>query len=254
MTTERRPTAPTTWSAPPGSSARAPITCRPGTGDRASSAGDSWTHTMSPTPVASAAPQPGGGFRYRIGARGEPELLCGATDPQDWLSIRERAGPARMTGFWNSGVANGASLPPGSASSAAPASATPAPASPLAPNAGGFTTGVFAGWSCTDNYGDTDCTASPFLLGPSPNGALANPAITPGFGNVVLVMTTDGDGHVVRCHRLLDPRVHHGRRAEHRHGHAGLLFNETTPGAAADSRSPRRVPSMTPRARSSTRL
>ena len=175
-----------------------------GNGDRAVERWDSWNHVMDATPVSAATPV-GIGFKYVIGARGEPQPLCSATDATDCFPSENVAGGTGAPGFWDLTVANTnpANLRIGIERSRGWGAF--GPGNPLTPNIGGTTTAVMTNWSCTDNPGDTDCTGSASLLGPvggtgpngAPHGAVApDGPLGPGFGNVVLILTTDGAGTI----------------------------------------------------------
>ena len=81
-----------------------------GNGDRAVERWDSWNHTMAATPVDAATPQPGGGFKYMIGSRGEPQPLCLAADATDCFPSENIAGgigvPSTDPSPWNTTVAS----------------------------------------------------------------------------------------------------------------------------------------------------
>jgi hypothetical protein len=176
-----------------------------GNGDRAVERWDSWNHIMAATPVNAATPQPGGGFKYVIGSRGEPQRLCRGADASDCFPSDNVAGGTGAPGFWDTTVAN---TTPSSARIGIERSlgwGAFGAGNPLTSNIGGTTTAVMTNWSCTDNPGDTDCSGSATLLGPvggtGPSGAPqgTNPPdvpLGPGFSNVILILTTDGAGAI----------------------------------------------------------
>lgn len=211
-------------------------------GDQAVERWDSFVHTLADRTVDQAIAQPGGGFRYVIGARGipTPEVLTVAGTPGDTFPSENAPGSTGSVGFWD-GTAAGVN--PASARTGierSPGFGAFGVGQPLTPNAGATTTGVLVGYSCTDNAGDNDCTANDAVFGNSgpwyrnEDGTVltpteadpsfgncvddldndgtggtdeADPNCTgpnsrPGFENVVLVLTTDGDGAITAAQAL----------------------------------------------------
>jgi hypothetical protein len=181
-----------------------------GNNDRALERWDGWNHVMAPTQVSAGVAEVGGGFAYRIGSRGTPtpNPLFARLDPSDtWPSENVASGtgapcdpndPATKPCFWD------------------PTRAFTNPASgrvgiersrgfggfgggqPLTPNVGATTVGTMVNWECIDVVGDTDCTISASVIGIPVNGAPHddNEPLSPGFNNVILLVTTDGAGNV----------------------------------------------------------
>lgn len=171
------------------------------------------THTMAPTPVSFATPNPGGGFTYIIGSKGmpTPRVLRTAANPAQCWPSDDVPGSLGTVGWW-SGPATGPDRvgPEGSDVFGAPSGIG---------NKGAQTTAVIAGWSCEDDViGDTDCTPPPDPLPPlvcvddiagnegsadcsgvpatRPATLLYNNIRGPGFDNVILEVVTDGSGAI----------------------------------------------------------
>jgi hypothetical protein len=179
-----------------------------GNGDRAVERWSSWTHTMAPTPVDDAVAQGGGGFRYRIGSRGDPTPapLFIAGNASDTFPSENAQATLVPPPVWD-----------GTAAATSPSSARVGIERSIGfglggtGNVGATTTAVLDGYSCEDKPGDSDCdginasqTSSASLFGPNRNGPddFSAPFATaadgdpnsiplgPGFSNVVLILTT----------------------------------------------------------------
>lgn len=192
-----------------------------GNGDRALERWDLWTHTLPPTQVDAATAQGGGGFRYRIGSRGEltPEALAINGNPANLFPSPNAGGLSTPTPVWDT---SGATLPLSErvGIERSLGFSRTGTAGVLVPNLGATTTAVFQNYECVDGPGDTDCagtgsgTSSGALFGPNrdkdddgiadidpfsaPFADAANNdpnsvPLTPGFSNVVLVLTTSSN-------------------------------------------------------------
>ncbi len=187
-----------------------------GNGDFAIETWDSFTHVMAATAVnpAATAANASGGFDYVIGSRGKPTPVTGAfphtglagdglinPDPfpseralADLLSPELRWSTSGSTDITNVSQRVGIERSPGFGN----ISGNPYPGTAtLQPNIGGQTTGSFTNYRCVDDPGDDDCITSEMLFGSrSEGGGVTGP---PGFENVILLLSTDADGRVVKA-------------------------------------------------------
>lgn len=134
----------------------------------------SLTHTLAATPVSTATANAFGGFDYVIGLQGFPQLICAASPGAGCFASEHAPFPIpQLPGFW-------AGYEPGGIGIERNAN--------QGGNAGATTTAVFAGYSCSQLFGATDCTTSTVVWGAGED---------PGFDNLLLRIVTNSAGLVV---------------------------------------------------------
>lgn len=140
---------------------------------------ESWrqiTHTMAPTGVQSATRNAVGGYDYVIAANGMPARLCRRQAATDCYP--SAAAPLITDGKWALDTWQG----PGTQ----PLGRGPA----FGANAGAQTTAVIESYSCADTGEGTLCRQGINLWSGRED---------PGWDNLLLTVSTDGSGHVLRA-------------------------------------------------------
>ena len=142
-------------------------------------------HVMQATQVDEAMPNDAGGFDYVIASKGFPRLLCRVEDPDDCF-------PSALAGLTVDGQAA-----EGTWDGPSPVGLTRDTA--MAGNIGASTTAVMHDRACNDNRGDVTCPNHNVVWSASeePPPGTRNLSEGPGLDNLLLKITTGGDGRVL---------------------------------------------------------
>lgn len=143
-------------------------------------------HVMEKTPVDEATPNASGGFDYVIASKGFPRLLCRVEDPDDCF-------PSALAGLTVDGQ-----QAEGTWDGPSPVGLTRDTA--MAGNVGASTSAIMNDRACNDNRGDVTCPDHNVVWSESaePIPGARNQAEGPGLDNLLLKITTDDNGRVLR--------------------------------------------------------
>ena len=145
------------------------------------------THTLEPTAVHSATGNDQGGQIYVIASLGFPRRLCHTENPQDCF-------PSAHAGLTTDGQSAEGTWD-------GPADVGITRDVHMAGNVGARTTAIIADYQCVDNRNQITCPDHNVVWSTSrePTPGTSNENEGPGFDNLLLRVTTDATGQVVRA-------------------------------------------------------